>query len=187
MVVGDNVLIREVEEEDLNDINRWFSAFDFNELSCFIIDSTGHGSVQTCGDDKFPDRLCFTVVENEDRKPVGECMLDGIDYVNKTCLCSVYIGDDEMRGRGYGSEAISLMLKFSFNELGLNRVGAWVPSYNNYAIKCFKKCGFKVEGIMREGLYKDGRYHDIYFMGILKSEYDDMTKEGSLKCSEENM
>jgi RimJ/RimL family protein N-acetyltransferase len=85
---------------------------------------------------------------------------------------------------GYGTEAMRLIMKFVFEDLNLNRLGLWVFDFNKRAIKSYKKCGMKVEGIMREGVFRDGKYHDVYFMGILKSEYEEMAKEGREECSE---
>lgn len=188
MVAGDSILIRAVEENDVDVIYKWRKCFDFKELYCFkTVFGTDDIMSEVVSDKKFPCDIYFMIVDKEYKNPIGECILSHIDYTNKTCLCSVYIGDEEMRDKGYGSEAIRLTLDFAFNELGLNRAGAWISSFNKYGMKCFKKCGFKVEGIMREGIYSDGRYHDMYFMGILKSEYNVACEGRDGQCSKENM
>jgi len=79
-------------------------------------------------------------------------------------------------------------MKYAFDDLNLNRIGTWVFDFNKGAIKCFKRCGMKVEGIMRDGVYRNGKYHDVYFMGVLKSEYLSMSKGGrNEECSGENL
>lgn len=189
MIVGNKVLIRSVEQEDLPHIYNWSNDFELKELFDFVVSFTSFEELAN----QFNSRLCeeniidFTVVERETKMPVGRCMLTDIDYVNRKSLCSLYIGDSKSRDKGYGTEAMILLMKFAFEDLGLNRLGLWVFDYNKRAIKCYKRCGMKVEGILREGVYRNGKYHDMYLMGILRNEYDEIIKEVISGCSEASM
>jgi len=189
MIVGNNVLIRSVEQEDLPHIYNWYNDFELKELFDFVINFKSFEELteQFNQYQNSHNIIDFTIVEKETKMPVGRCMLTDIDYVNKKSLCSLYIGDSKSRDKGYGTEAMILLMKFAFHDLGLNRLGLWVFDYNKRAIKCYKRCGMKVEGILREGVYRNGKYHDMYLMGILRNEYDELIKEVSGGCSEESM
>lgn len=189
MIIGQKVFIRAVEIEDLPDIHKWSNDFEIMEQYNFKINFTNfEGSARVIHDNSGrEDCLDFTIVERETKKPVGKCSLTEIDYSNKKCLCTIYIGDAECRENGYGTEALYLLMRFVFDDLGFNRMGLWVFDFNKRAIKGYKRCGMKVEGIMREGVYRNGMYHDVYFMGILRNEYVELAREGGVECSEANM
>jgi RimJ/RimL family protein N-acetyltransferase len=189
MISGDKVLIRAVETGDLQYYNIWSGDLELMELFSFVIDFSIHNESRGRYEpnDGLLSTINFTIVEKDGRKPIGKCSIEEIDYVNKKCTCRMYIGDKNSRDKGYGTESMKLLMEYAFNDLNLNRMGLWVFDFNKRAMRCFKKCGFKVEGIMREGLYRDGRYHDVYFMGILRDEYEEMLKRGDDGCLEENM
>jgi len=189
MIIGENILIRVVEEEDLPEIHKWSNDFELMEFFDFIINFTSFDQLTKKYNEmeSNSDNTNFIIIEKETKKPVGQCQFTEMDFINKKSLCSLYIGDRDSMDKGYGTEAMKLMMKIGFEDLNLNRLGLWVFDFNKKAIKSYKKCGMKVEGIMREGVYRDGKYHDIYFMGILKSEYEEIVKGGSIECSEANM
>ncbi|WP_242391717.1 GNAT family N-acetyltransferase [Enterococcus faecalis] len=85
----------------------------------------------------------------------------------------------EQRGQGYGFEAVSLICKFAFYELGLHKIRLAVNSNNQKAIHVYEKVGFKKEGIDREALFQDGQWLDIYNYGILQKEWLQMIKAES--------
>ena len=72
---------------------------------------------------------------------------------------------------GFMTEAVDAMLKFGFEDYGLNRIVAKVIKGNAGSVKVLQKLGFVQEGIQREGLCKNGQYHDLIVFSILKSEY----------------
>jgi RimJ/RimL family protein N-acetyltransferase len=86
-------------------------------------------------------------------------------------LLGIIIGDKGHWGRGYGSDAIGALLRWAFDNLNLNRIHLTVWSYNTRAIRCYEKCGFRHEGIMRQARYYDGQYHDEWVMAILRDEF----------------
>ena len=76
------------------------------------------------------------------------------------------------KGKGYGKEAIKLLLKFAFEEISTHRFWLDVRMHNTYAIRLYENLGFKEEGILRECVkYKDG-YVSVKVMSILRREYE---------------
>ncbi len=115
---------------------------------------------------------------NKDMIFFGICLNDGksIGALNlmlqlKNATLGITIGDKAQRNKGYGTEATKIALDYCFNTLNLHRVGLWVFEFNEKAIHCYEKLGFKKEGISREAVYKNGGYCNIVNMGILKDEW----------------
>ncbi|MFC7394920.1 GNAT family N-acetyltransferase [Scopulibacillus cellulosilyticus] len=113
----------------------------------------------------------FRIRTLEDDRLVGFVALFGIEWNNQSAKLAIGIGDSKDRGKGYGTEALKLILGYAFNELNLYRVGLDVNSYNISAIKAYKKAGFIEEGKMRDSVYRDGCRYSRIMMSILKDEW----------------
>jgi RimJ/RimL family protein N-acetyltransferase len=81
------------------------------------------------------------------------------------------IGEREYWGKGYGKDAMRIMLRYAFMELNLHRVSLNVYEYNPRAIRSYEKAGFTVEGRQRQALNRDGRRWDMIYMGSLREEW----------------
>lgn len=113
----------------------------------------------------------FSIRRIEDQVLVGFLMLHEIAWQARHC--TFFIGlDPALRGQGYGSDALKVMLKYAFMEMNLNRVGLDVMSYNEAAIHTYSKVGFQHEGRVRAVVFRDGVYYDMLHMGILRSEWE---------------
>ncbi|MCG1023249.1 GNAT family N-acetyltransferase [Sutcliffiella horikoshii] len=121
----------------------------------------------------------YIIVELESNTSIGVTSLINIDRKNRNAECIIDIGQKESWGKGYGSEALTILLEYAFKELNLHRVSLRVFSHNEKAIHLYTKLGFIKEGVSRDALYRNGRWHDIVHMGMLKSEY--MLEDGNKK------
>ncbi|WP_439021990.1 GNAT family N-acetyltransferase [Bacillus thuringiensis] len=115
--------------------------------------------------------VSFMLRTVQDDRLIGFVAIHGIEWNNRTGLLAIGIGDVNDRGKGYGKEAIQLILKYAFYEMNLHRVGLDVISYNKAAIALYKKMGFQMEGCMREAVQRDGKCFDRIIMGILRDEW----------------
>lgn len=113
----------------------------------------------------------YSIVLNEKDILIGTCCLDKIDFISGTATIGIFIGDEKYRNNGYGSEAISLLLDYGFNFLRLNNIDLQVFSFNERAIKCYQKCGFKEYGRRHDCYFLDGKYYDEIFMEVLLKDY----------------
>jgi RimJ/RimL family protein N-acetyltransferase len=86
-------------------------------------------------------------------------------------LFHISIGEADAWGQGYGTEATQMMLELAFERIGLHRVGLSVFSFNERAIRSYRKAGFRLEGRAREAIVRDGEPFDELGMGILASEW----------------
>ncbi|MEW5938062.1 MAG: GNAT family protein [Chloroflexota bacterium] len=112
-----------------------------------------------------------------DDRLVGEVGLGYARFNRHEAFVGIGLGEREDWNKGYGSEAMRLILRFAFLELGLNRVTLSVFDYNPRAKRAYEKAGFREEGRARGALHREGRRWDEIFMGVLRSEW--MEQNGS--------
>ena len=113
----------------------------------------------------------FMMWDIEDQCVIGICCLNDVKMIHRTASVGIAIGLHEYRGGGRGTEALNLMLKFAFQELDLFEVCLGVYEFNDVAIKCYNKCGFKEYGRRRKSRYVHGQRYDEVLMDILKDEW----------------
>jgi len=114
----------------------------------------------------------------EDDRLIGFVALHSIEWNNRAGLLSIGIGEPGYRGKGYGSEALRLALRYAFDELNLERVGLDVIANNAAAIRAYERAGFRQEGALRSAVLRDGQRHDRIVMGILRDEWLDQAQAG---------
>ena len=116
------------------------------------------------------DRLDLAVEDRQSGRCVGEVVLNEWEPANAACNFRILIGPDG-RGRGLGTEATTLLLRYAFEDLRLHRVSLGVYAFNPRARHVYEKAGFVVEGVDREALLFDGRRVDMIRMAALAPEW----------------
>ncbi|NPV07934.1 MAG: GNAT family N-acetyltransferase [Anaerolineae bacterium] len=111
-------------------------------------------------------------IETLEGRHIGGIGLHGIHTRYRLAEAGIFIGAKECWGRGYGTDAMRLLLAFAFDQLNLHRVFLNVHSDNLRALRSYEKCGFVLEGTLRQAAYKDGRYWDVHVMAVLKDEFE---------------
>lgn len=119
-----------------------------------------------------PTQYAFSIRALDDDRLLGDVDLSGINWASGEAIVGIGIGDRNDWGKGYGTDAMQIVLRFAFTELNLHRVFLNTFEYNPRAIRSYEKCGFKHEGRMRGVLNRNGRRWDLIFMGILKEEWE---------------
>lgn len=117
------------------------------------------------------DELFFLIRTLEEDLTIGLIGLDGIQWVHGDAWVGIGLGEREYWGKGYGTDAMRILLRYAFEELNLHRLSLSVFKYNSRAIRSYEKVGFVIEGRARQFLNRDGRRYDMIFMGILRDEW----------------
>lgn len=174
-IIGDRVILRDYRKEDLPCIREWVNDIEITKYlsNLFIFPHTYNQTENFLNGilEGKNDYKAFIIANKETEEYVGQIDLIKIDWINRVATLGIVIGNNDNLGKGYGTEAIKLMEDFVFNTLNLHKLDLLVADFNERAIACYKKCGFKEEGRIRENRFIDGKYTDTLFMGILRSEY----------------
>ena len=113
----------------------------------------------------------FAIVLLDGDVLIGHISLHDINHLNRHTFLGLFIGEEEHRNKGYGAEAVRLVLDYGFRTLNFHNITLSVHADNIAAIACYKKAGFQDAGRRREWIFKNGKYHDVIYMDILESEF----------------
>lgn len=118
-----------------------------------------------------PELHFFTIRTLNGNRLLGDIILEVINWGARDAFVGISIGDRNDWSKGYGTDAMKIILRFAFTEINLRRVTLTVFEYNPRAIRCYEKAGFQHEGRMRGALLRDGKRWDIFYMGILSDDW----------------
>ena len=170
-LVGERIYLSPRNSEDVEQFTEWLN--DFNTTD--YIGRSG-ASVTLDTEKEYLSRVSkdtatFVIVTLEDNKMIGTVSLEKINWHNRTATLGIFIGDKDFRNKGYGTEAIKLILEYGFKYLNLYNIKLDLMEFNARALKCYEKCGFKEYGRRRKCEYLNGKYYDIISMDILSDEF----------------
>ncbi|WP_027963991.1 GNAT family N-acetyltransferase [Halalkalibacillus halophilus] len=175
MLSSKRIKLRKVENDDVETYHQWRNDLEVMastspSLDLYSLDDT-RGFVENVfiGSDSSKS---YMIEELDQQQAIGITSLINIDYKNRNAELIIDIGEKTYWGSGYGTEAVTLLLNFAFQELNFHRLSLRVFSFNEKAIHLYKKLGFQEEGKSRQALYRNGRWHDIIHMGLLKEEFE---------------
>ena len=111
-------------------------------------------------------------IEVEELGLIGTANLVAIDWKNKNAFHGMLLGDKNIRGKGYGVDTVMAIMKYVFEELGLERLDGSMIAYNEASLKMYiEKCGWKEEGRQRNWYFRKNRYWDKIIVGVTKYDY----------------
>ena len=171
-LLGDRIYLSPRNSEDVELFTEWLNDFE-------ITDYTGRSGMLTtlAGEKKYLEEnsspeATFVIVTIEDNKMIGTVSLEDINNINRTATLGIFIGDQDYRDKGYGTEAIKLILEYGFKYMNLNNIKLDLMAFNIRALKCYEKCGFKEYGRRRKCKFVNGKYYDSISMDILAEEFE---------------
>jgi [ribosomal protein S5]-alanine N-acetyltransferase len=114
------------------------------------------------------NNVFLAIVIKENHRHIGNIKLGPINWIHRFADIGIIIGEKDCWGKGYASEAISLVTKFAFNTLNLHKLTAGCYEMNQGSVKAFQKAGFYIEGGRKSQYYYQGAYIDGVKLAILK-------------------
>lgn len=113
----------------------------------------------------------FDIVTLEDDVLIGRAMLFNLNRVDRHGMVGLMIGEQAYQNRGYGTEALILLLDYAFNLLNLNSVRLGTFAFNKRALRVYEKVGFREVGRWRQARLIAGKAYDAVMMDMLASEF----------------
>ena len=118
------------------------------------------------------DMQRYAIVRLDNDTLIGSISIHNIDHLNRNAFIGIFIGEEEHRNKGYGTDAIRTLLEYGFKTLNLHNIMLTVRANMEAAIACYKKTGFREVGRLPEWVFINGQYVDKLYMGILAKEFD---------------
>lgn len=170
---GEKVYLNKVTQADAPLFGQWFANLDLlaNLNAGALVPLTEVDErkwIESLGKE---NHFTFAIRTLENNDLLGTVSLQAVDWHNRCSEVGIAVGDPRYWGKGYGSDAMQVMLRYAFYELNLHRIELRVYSYNARAVRSYEKVGFRHEGSLRQAFYRDGAYHDIHVMAILQDEW----------------
>lgn len=174
-LVGDRIYLspKAVSDVEIEKFTEWMNDFQ-------VTDYIGRsGQIATLSGEKEwlektaknNDEKTFDIIELSNNKLIGTLGLKHFNWIGRSAVLGIFIGDEEYRSNGYGTEAIKLLLEYGFKYLNLHSIRLDLLAVNERAHKCYLKCGFKDTGKSREAIFLNGKYYDKLHMDILENEF----------------
>lgn len=173
-LVGEQVKLTSIRADDIDEIISWDEDFEFMRN---LNSGPAYPRPEIRQREWWSERLKkkdeyhFAIRLIEDDQIIGTFHIEEIEWPNQAGWFSIGLGGASTRGRGYGTEALTLGIDFAFNDLNLHRLALGVFAFNEPAIRLYKRLGFTLEGAQREYLNRDGRRHDMLMFGMLAHEW----------------
>lgn len=174
MIIGKKVGLRPLQSEDAWLLYKWHNDRRVTEdlgiqdaLFCVSMDEE-RGRVErmiTSGSDR---HLIIRLLG--DGRDIGLISLHRLDPRNSSAELRIIIGEPSEWDKGYGGDAVKLLVDYAFNVLNLHRIYLRVTEYNKRAIACFRTSGFEREGVLRDDHFHLGAYMSSHLMSILRDE-----------------
>ena len=180
MLAGERVTLRPVRAGDLPAMRRWF---DDPETMAFWASPRPFVTEREFEPDlsgrfaRFDPAGYFAILAPTG-EPIGRIDYELLDDRNRSAEIGILIGEASGRGLGYGPDAIVALLKHLFWDRNLHRVDLTVLSWNERAMRAYRRIGFVDEGIHRDHRFVDGGYVDEVHMSVLRPEFDARYRTG---------
>ena len=169
---GTNIYLRALEPEDLefvheveNDEFIWEISNTQTPFSRFLIKQY----LENAHKDIFEVKQLRLVISNYDDQPLGLIDIFDFDFKNKRAGLGIVIKDEKDRDKGYGREALQLLINYSFTHLGLHQLYCNISEENQASVKLFTKLGFKKIGLKNDWNFVNGEYKNEYLFQLIKN------------------
>jgi RimJ/RimL family protein N-acetyltransferase len=177
-LVGERIELRRHARANYRLYGEWYGDQEIWRLTSWAASPLSSSAVERLFEDRELSSTddSFAIHLKGEEEPIGVISLMNVSDANDSAELSVIVGHPEARHHGYGAEAIDTILRYGFEELGLNRVGLSVFEFNEDAISTYERVGFREEGRLRQALKRDGAFHDAILMSVLEPEWREASR-----------
>jgi RimJ/RimL family protein N-acetyltransferase len=171
VIPGRSVVLRPVEDDDVEIIHRWHNS---PEVWWSMDYDRPFSTDEVREDIERSRREGHPFVIEVDGRPVGRIGINGFRPRDRICSLYLYIGEPEDRGRGFAVDAVSTLVGHAFDRMDLARIELWTLASNERAIEVYEACGFHREAVLPERSFRDGEWVDHVVMSVTPSSFGDI-------------
>jgi RimJ/RimL family protein N-acetyltransferase len=171
-MIGKKCYLSPISLDDVERYTEWVNDMEIGQFMLFSATVFDLDREREALQKLMKETASFAIVENDTNKAVGNSGLFGISEIHRHAEFGCFIGDKTYWNQGIGAEATSLTLDYGFNVLNLKNIFLHVVDYNQRAIRCYEKVGFKYVGKHRKYIFMAGQYRDILIYDLLADEFD---------------
>ena len=173
-IIGNTVYLRAITDEDTDLIINWRNSDAVRPYFIYQKPFTKEGH------ERWLETMIrsglgyqFIVCRIEDNTPVGCTYLRDYDRENNKIEYGVFLGSEDVKGKGIGTEILELTLRFAFETLGVHKVFARAFADNAASVNSFLKGGFEKEAYLKDEVFVNGEYRDIVFLAKINPAHID--------------
>jgi len=169
---GEKVRLRPVKPQDLKRFAEWLQDAEVRRWLAALDEApTLEEEIEWYEDTRAnPDNVLWAI-ETLDGRLIGTCELRVTPRADRAEL-GIAIQDKSRWNSGYGTDAVRLVLEYGFEDLDLNRIELTTDEDNVRGRRCYEKCGFVEEGLLRQHRRVEGRFSNTIMMSVLREEWE---------------
>ncbi len=178
-IKGKSITLRAIELADVETLNQWANSPEIWEmLGGWHFPYSALNTEQWVRSINNNDQKNQVfAIETKEHGLIGTANLVNIDWKNRNAFHGMMLGNKDTRGKGYAQDTVITLMRYAFEELGLNRLDGDMIDYNKVSINFYeKKCGWVTEGIKEGWFYRNGKFHDKVVVGITKARYHEFVQ-----------
>ena len=175
LITGDRINLRKVKESDAG--NNYYHWMNDSEVTRFLANGVQRHSIESLREyikekNKDSSNYFLAIIIKDGNQHIGNIKLGPINWVHRHGDIGIIIGEKEQWGKGYATEAISLVVKYAFDNLNLHKITAGCTELNLGSMKAFQKNGFEIEGVRKKHFFWKGRYINGILLGLINNDYE---------------
>jgi len=168
---GRKVILRPLDKEtDLDKCLRWVNDPEVIQYVSAVFPRAKKQEEEWFDKEKENEvRLAIETKEKEEF--IGSISLFGINNMNRVAELGIMIGEKTFWSNGYGTDAAMILIAYGFNSLNLRKIKWSALDFNERSVNCSKRCGCKVEGILKKEIFTNGEYVDMVCLAVFKKDF----------------
>jgi len=169
-MIGEKCYLSPISVEDAEKYTEWLNDYEITQyltLASMQISLPAEKEVLS----RLSKEHNYAIVAKQYDSLIGNCGLINIDHLHRTAEIGKFIGDKQYLGKGYGREALSLLIDYAFSVLNLHNIMLRVYSFNERAKRSYESVGFKMIGKRRNALIRNRITYDMYLMDLLPEDF----------------
>ncbi|MCL2007457.1 MAG: GNAT family N-acetyltransferase [Treponema sp.] len=170
-LVGTKCYLSPINENDAEKFTKWLNNLEMTQYLSALFTKSINVQSERAILERLAKEHNYSIIDIKTNELLGNCGFVNLDHINQTSDVGIFIGNKDYWGKGYGTEALSLLVDFGFRVLNLHCISLIVISFNKRAIRSYEKIGFKIIGKKRESVLMGKDRHDMVYMDILFDEF----------------